>query len=101
MSPNIVKLGGLAGILAAALFLVVAVIDQVAPIELVYDSPNEYVYSAVSMVAFLAVVAAVVGVWALNSRTGQLRRLATVAAWIDRPRLRLRRAAQCRQPHSG
>ncbi len=49
MSPNIVKLGGLAGILAAALFLIAAVIEQVAPIQRVYDSPNEYVYSAVSM----------------------------------------------------
>ena len=35
MSPSIVKLGGLAGILAAALFLIAAVIDQVAPVELV------------------------------------------------------------------
>ena len=82
MSPNIVKLGGLAGILAAALLLIAAVIDQVAPIEVAYDSPNEYIHSAVSMVAFLAVVAAVVGVWALKSRTSQLRRLATVAAWM-------------------
>jgi hypothetical protein len=82
MSPNIVKLGGLAGILAAALFLIAVVINQVAPVEVAYDSPNEYVYSAVSMVAFLAVVAAVVGVWALNSRTGRLRRLATVAALL-------------------
>ena len=69
MSQNIVKLGGFAGILAAALLLIVAVIDQVAPVGVVYDSPNEYVYSAVSMVAFLAVVLAVVGVWALKSRT--------------------------------
>jgi hypothetical protein len=82
MSPNIVKLGGLAGILAAALLLIVAVIDQVAPVGVVYDSPNEYVHSAISMVAFLAVVAAVVGVWTLKSRTSQLRRLTTVAAWM-------------------
>ena len=82
MSPNIVKLGGLAGILAAALFLVVAAIDQIAPIDVVYDSPNEYAHLAVSTAAFLAVVVAVVGVWALKSRTGRLRRLATVAAWL-------------------
>ena len=82
MSPSIVKLGGLAGVLAAALFLIAVVIDQVAPVELVYDSPNEYVYSAVSMVAFLLVVAAIVGVWSLKSQTGQLRRLARVAAWM-------------------
>ena len=53
MSPNIVKLGGLAGILAAALLLIAAVIDQIAPVEVAYDSPNEYLHSAVSMVAFL------------------------------------------------
>src|SRR4051794_11301548 len=82
MSPNIVKLGGLAGVLAGVLFLIVAVIDQVAPVGVVYDSSNEYLYSAISMVAFLAVVAAVVGVWALKSRTSQLRRLAMVAAWL-------------------
>ena len=44
MSPKIVKLGGLAGILAAALFLITAAIDQIAPVDVVYDSPNEYVY---------------------------------------------------------
>lgn len=82
MSPNFVRLGGLAGILAAALFVVVFVIDQVAPVDFVYDSPSEYVYAAVSMVAFLAVVVAVVGVWALKSRTERLRRLATVAALL-------------------
>ena len=82
MSPNVVKLGGLAGILAGALFLVAVVIDQVASIELVFDSPSEYVYSAVSMVAFLAVVGAVIGVYALKSRTEQLRRLAMVAALL-------------------
>jgi hypothetical protein len=81
-SSHIVKLGGFAGILAGALFLIIAVIDLVAPVELVYDSPNEYVHSAVSTVAFLAAVVAVVGIWALKSRTGQLRRLAGVAAWL-------------------
>ena len=34
------------------------------------------------MVAFLLVVAAVAGVWSLKSQTGQLRRLARVAAWM-------------------
>ena len=82
MSPKIVKLGGLAGILAAALFLIAAAIDQIAPVDVVYDSPNEYAHLAVSTAAFIAVVVAVVGVWALKSRTGRLRRLATAAAWM-------------------
>ena len=82
MPVRIIKIGGLAGLLAAALFIVSAVIDQVAPVGLVYDSPNEYIYSAVSMVAFLAVVVAVVGVRTLMSQAGKLSRLSTVAAWL-------------------
>ena len=82
MSIRFIKIGGLAGLLAAVLFVICAVMDQVAPVALVYDSPNAYVYSAVSMVAFLAVVVAVGGVRTLTSQTGKLERLSTVAAWL-------------------
>lgn len=82
MSERAVKSGGLAGVLAGGLFLVTAIIDMVAPVDAVYDSPSEYVYLTVSTVAFLAVVVAVVGVWALKSRTDRLRRLAAVATCL-------------------
>jgi hypothetical protein len=82
MPVRIIKIGGLAGLLAAALFAICVVIDQVAPVDVVYDSANEYVYSAVSMVAFLAVVVAVFGVRTLASQAGKLQRLSTVAAWL-------------------
>ena len=45
----------MAGVLAAALFILSAVTDTVAPIDVDYDSPNEYVYVAASTVALLAV----------------------------------------------
>ncbi|HXD25577.1 MAG TPA: hypothetical protein VN609_06570 [Propionibacteriaceae bacterium] len=51
----------MAGVLAAALFILSAVTDTVAPIDVDYDSPNEYVYVAASTVALLAVVVAVIG----------------------------------------
>ena len=82
MSERTIKSGGVAGVLAAALFILSAVTDTVAPIDVDYDSPNEYVYVAASTVAFLAVVVAVIGVRALAARTGRLARLATVAAWL-------------------
>ena len=81
MSLRTVKAGGLAGLLAGALFIATTVIDQLAPVDFVYDSPNEYVFLAVITVAFLAAVGAVLGVWALKSRTEQLRRLGLVGAW--------------------
>ena len=79
MSERTIKSGGVAGVLAAALFILSAVTDTVAPIDVDYDSPNEYVYVAASTVAFLAVVVAVIGVRALAARTGRPARLATVA----------------------
>ena len=81
MSPRTVKAGGLAGLLAGALFIATTVIDQLAPVDFVYDSPNEYVFVAVITVAFLAAVGAVLGMWALKSRTEQLRRLGLAGAW--------------------
>jgi hypothetical protein len=82
MSERTIKSGGVAGVLAAALFILSAVTDTVAPIDVDYDSPNEYVYVAASTVAFLSVVVAVIGVRALAARTGRPARLATVAAWL-------------------
>ena len=82
MSERTMKSGGVAGVLAAALFILTAVTDTVARIDVDYDSPNEYVYVAASTVAFLAVVVAVIGVRALAARTGRPARLATVAAWL-------------------
>lgn len=82
MPVNAVKGGGLAGLLAAILFLISTVIDQLAPVQTVYDSPNEYVYQTLSMVAFLGAVGAVIGFWAVQSRPGRFRRLGTVAAGL-------------------
>ena len=61
MSLRTVKAGGLAGLLAGGLFIATTVIDQLAQVDFVYDSPNEYVFLAVITVAFLAVVGAVLG----------------------------------------
>jgi hypothetical protein len=81
MSARIVKRGGLAGLLAAALFLITTVIDQVAPVQTVY-SPNEYVYWVLSTGAVVAAIGAVVGLQAFLSRNARLRRLGAVAAWL-------------------
>ena len=82
MSERTIKSGGVAGVIAAALFILTAVTDIVAPIDVDYDSPHEYVYVAASTVAFLAVVVAVIGVRALAARTGRPARLATIATWL-------------------
>lgn len=80
MSVNTVKRGGQAGLLAAALFLITTVIDQIAPFTTVYDSPRDYVNPTLNLLAFLAAARGVVGFWALQSRAGRFRRLGAVGA---------------------
>ena len=81
-SERIVKAGGLAGLLAAVLFVVNTVITQIAGVRNVYVSPADYLAQAVSMIAFLAVVVAIVGLQALLSRTGRFRRWGMVGAGL-------------------
>ena len=82
MSERVIKIGGLAGLLAAALFVVNTVITQIAGVRIGYVSPADYLAQAVNLVAFLAVVVAIVGVQALLARTAKLRRLGLVGAWL-------------------
>jgi hypothetical protein len=81
MSARMVKGGGLAGLLAAALFMATTVIDQIAPVQTVY-SPNEYVYWALNTVAVVAAIGAVLGLRELLSRNARLRRLGAAAVWL-------------------
>lgn len=82
MSVRTIRTGGLAGVLAAGLFVIAAILDTVAPIDVVYDSSTEVLYLSASSLAFLAVVVTVTGMRALLARTGRQTRLATVGAWL-------------------
>jgi hypothetical protein len=75
MSSSVVKWGGGAGILAAALLVLSAIINQIAPVEGIVDTPSEYFYRAVAALAYVATIVAVLGIHALhagNSRYGWL-----------------------------
>lgn len=75
MSSSVVKWGGGAGILAAALLVLSAIINQIAPVEGIVDTPSEYFYRAVAVLAYVATIVAVLGIHALhagNSRYGWL-----------------------------
>jgi hypothetical protein len=62
-----IKWGGLAGIAAAALFILSAVINQMSPIQRTYDSAASYLYLAVVLAAYIGVIVAVLGIHAPHS----------------------------------
>jgi hypothetical protein len=51
--------GGIAGVLAAALFVVTAILSRIGPVRAVYQSPTDYLYQVVLLLAFTATIGAV------------------------------------------
>lgn len=74
-----IKRGGLAGIAAAALLILSAIINQVSPIQSAYDSAASYLYLAVAVGAYIGVIVAVVGIDALHRGRPRYGRLGTAA----------------------
>jgi hypothetical protein len=72
-----IKWGGIAGIAAAALFIVSAILEQLSPLQRIYDSVASYLYLGVVVAAYIAVIIAVLGIHALHSGTPRYGRLGT------------------------
>jgi hypothetical protein len=82
MSERTIKAGGVAGLLAAVMCLASTALAQVVGNPDVYVSPGNYLVTAFNTVGFLAAVVAIIGFYALLSRTGRFRRLGLVGAWL-------------------
>ena len=72
-----IKWGGIAGIAAAALFIVSAILEQLSPLQRIYDSVASYLYLGVVVAAYIAVIVAVLGIHALHSGKPRYGRLGT------------------------
>jgi hypothetical protein len=80
MSSNVTR-GGIAGVVAAALLILSAILNQLSPVQRTYDSTISYLYLAVVLIAYIAVIVAVLGIHALHSgrpRYGRLGAAGTV-----------------------
>ena len=72
-----IKWGGIAGIAAAALFVVSAILEQLSPLQRIYDSVASYLYLGVVVAAYIAVIVAVLGIHALHRGRARYGRLGT------------------------
>jgi hypothetical protein len=72
-----IKWGGIAGVAAAALFIVSAILDQLSPLQSTYDSAASYLYLGVVVAAYIGVIVAVFGIHALHSGKPRYGRLGT------------------------
>lgn len=72
-----IKSGGIAGVVAAALLILSAILYQLSPVQRTYDSATSYLYLGVTLVAYVAVIVAVLGIHALHSGRPRYGRLGT------------------------
>jgi len=77
-----IKWGGIAGIAAAALFIVSAILDQLSPLQRTYDSAASYLYLGVVVAAYIAVIIAVLGIHALHGGRPRYGRLGTTGTLL-------------------
>jgi hypothetical protein len=75
-----VRWGGIAGIVAAALLVLSAILKQVSPVQTTYDSAASYLYLAAVFAAYVAVLVAVLGIHAMHRGRPRYGRLGTVGA---------------------
>ena len=68
-----VKWGGIAGLVAAVLWIISAILNQMSPLEQTYDSGASYLYRCVGLVAYIAMI-----VHALHSGTPRYGRLGVI-----------------------
>jgi hypothetical protein len=80
MITSKVKRGGIAGLVAAALWITSAILNQVSPVLRTYDSTANYIYLGVTVAANVAVIVAVLGIHALHSGRSRYGRLGTTGA---------------------
>jgi hypothetical protein len=70
-----VKSGGMAGVAAAALLVLSAILYLLSPVQRTYDSATSYLYLGVTLAAYIAVIVAVLGIHALHSGSPRYGRL--------------------------
>jgi hypothetical protein len=76
-----VRWGGIAGVVAAALLVLSAILNQLSPVKTTYDSATSYLYLAAVFAAYVAVLVALLGIHAVHRgrpRYGRLGAVGTV-----------------------
>ena len=83
MSSNVVRWGGLAGVVAAVMWVLTAILILLAtPQRVSFDSFNDYLLQIVLLVAYAGTLLAVLGLHILHSGSGRYGRLGAAGSLI-------------------
>jgi hypothetical protein len=82
MSSNMVRWGGLAGVVAALMFVLTTILTQLAPPQRVFESFSDYLIQVVALAAYAGAMGAILGLHALQSQSGRYGRLGAAGSFL-------------------
>ena len=80
MSSDLIRWGGLAGVLAGVMYVLTDILGLLAPQQRVFDSFSDYLQEVIFAVAVAGTLGAIAGLHALQS--GRYGRLGAAGSWI-------------------
>src|SRR5215211_6074139 len=82
MSSNVVRWGGVAGVVAAGMWVLSFILIQLTSLPRVFESFSDYLIEVVLLVGYAGTMGAIVGLHALQSQSGRYGRLGTVGSLL-------------------
>jgi hypothetical protein len=82
MSSNVVRWGGVAGAVAAAMWVLSFILIQLTSLPRVFESFSDYLIEVVLLVGYAGTMGAIVGLHALQSHSGRYGRLGAVGSLL-------------------
>jgi hypothetical protein len=82
MSSNVVRWGGVAGVVAAEMWVLSFILIQLTSLPRVFESFSDYLIEVVLLVGYAGTMGAIVGLHALQSQSGRYGRLGTVGSLL-------------------
>src|SRR5215203_794049 len=82
MSSNVVRWGGVAGVVAAGLGVLSFILIQLTSLPRVFESFSDYLIEVVLLVGYAGTMGAIVGLHALQSQSGRYGRLGALGSLL-------------------
>jgi hypothetical protein len=82
MSSNVVRWGGVAGVVAAVMWVLSFILIQLTSLPRVFESISDYLIEVVLLVGYAGTMGAIVGLHALQSHSGRYGRLGALGSLL-------------------
>src|SRR5215211_7935100 len=82
MSSNVVRWGGVAGVVAAAMWVMSFILIQLTSLPRVFESFSDYLIEVVLLVGYAGTIGAIVGLHALQSQSVRYGRLGALGSLL-------------------